>query len=411
VTHLDEGTLRRLLDQPGDTTSAERHHLTGCAACSARQQSLEAVAREAAGALNQDTAHRLDVASARAVVGARRLAGQTALRDAGSRRRRSTRGPVPPLFAGAAAAAAVALALAFTPLRGVAAGFLAIFEPQHLVAIPVSHADLEELHALPDLSSYGTVQYHERPVRRAAGSATEAAAVAGVQIWVPAAIPSNFGAPHYRVMGQASAAFTFSAAKARTAAQSHGRTPPPMPPGIDGSTLLATLGPVVVAVYPELGAKPRPTRHHGFQAPSLVVAESAAPRVGSTGASAAEIERFLLAQPGVPPRLASEIAAIGDPSSTLPIPIPVDRAYASPVSVQGVRGLGVGDNTGLGAGVLWEQHGTIFAVAGMLPMRDVLTIANSLEGCPAAGARCTAGSRPLSFGASERRVPGYAPHP
>jgi hypothetical protein len=122
------------------------------------------------------------------------------------------------------------------------------------------------------------------------------------------------------------------------------------------------------------------TRHKGEEElPKLLVAQAPAPRVSSTGASAREIEAYLLAQPGVPAQLAAQIAAIGDPSTTLPIPIPIDKAYASPVTVQGARGLAMGDNTGLGSGVIWERGGMIYAVAGALPMQTVLTVANSMQ--------------------------------
>ena len=113
--------------------------------------------------------------------------------------------------------------------------------------------------------------------------------------------------------------------------------------------------------------------------PSLVVAEAAQPRITSTGASVKEIEDYLLAQPGVSPQLASEIRAIGDPSTTLPIPIPMERATAQTVQVQGVSGLAVGDNTGLGSGVIWEKDGVVYGVAGALPESQILTIANSLQ--------------------------------
>jgi len=48
------------------------------------------------------------------------------------------------------------------------------------------------------------------------------------------------------------------------------------------------------------------------------------------------------------PALAAEIRAIGDPDTTMPVLIPIDRAFGQPVRVQGVAGLGIGDNTGVG---------------------------------------------------------------
>jgi hypothetical protein len=109
------------------------------------------------------------------------------------------------------------------------------------------------------------------------------------------------------------------------------------------------------------------------------VAEAAQPRITSTGATAKEIEDYLLEQPGVSPQLAAEIKAIGDPTTALPIPVPVERATAQAVQVQGVSGLAVGDNTGLGSGVIWEKDGVVYGVAGALPESQILAIANSLQ--------------------------------
>ena len=111
----------------------------------------------------------------------------------------------------------------------------------------------------------------------------------------------------------------------------------------------------------------------------LFVGSAKAPTVGSDGASVTEIQSYLLAQPGISPALAAQIRAIGDPSSTLPIPIPVGQAAAKNVSVHGVSGLFVGDSTGLGSAVLWQQNGLVYVVGGTLTEAEVLAVANSLR--------------------------------
>ncbi len=59
--------------------------------------------------------------------------------------------------------------------------------------------------------------------------------------------------------------------------------------------------------------------------------------------------------------------------------MPVDRETAQSVTVQGVQGLGILDNTGLGSGIVWQRDGMIYAVAGAMPAADVLAVANSLH--------------------------------
>ena len=75
--------------------------------------------------------------------------------------------------------------------------------------------------------------------------------------------------------------------------------------------------------------------------------------------------------------MASEIRAIGDPTQTIPVPIPVDLASGSSVTINGARGLLIGDSTGLGSAVLWQHNGVVYAVAGTLTTNQVLGIARS----------------------------------
>ena len=79
------------------------------------------------------------------------------------------------------------------------------------------------------------------------------------------------------------------------------------------------------------------------------------------------------------PALAAQIRAIGDPATTLPIPIPVGQAAAKNVKVHGVTGLFIGDSTGLGSGVLWQQNGLVYVVGGTLTEAETLAVANSLK--------------------------------
>jgi hypothetical protein len=391
VLHPADGTLRRFHDEPQAFGDAVRQHVDACPACRDRLAGIGAAARAAETALGPDEATAIDPRAALAVVRARTL-GETS---------RPAARPAPPWadrryaapLGGLAAAAAVLLLVAFTPLGTVAQNFLAIFEPRQFVAIPVTRADLEQLRALPDLEAYGLMREGPRPAQAVVATPQAAAFLAGMPVrfprWLPASLPRVSG---YHVMARTTCIFTFSAAKALRAAASTGKPLPPMPPRLDGSSLTATIGPVVLATY---GAHfdPRSLRGHGartgrasrdvaermLSGPVLVVAQAPVPRVSSTGAGVREIESYLLKQPGVPPQLAAEIAAIGDPATTLPVPIPIERDIAERVVVQGVPGLGILDNTGMGSGVIWQRGGMIYAVAGTLPARDLLSVANSLR--------------------------------
>jgi hypothetical protein len=111
----------------------------------------------------------------------------------------------------------------------------------------------------------------------------------------------------------------------------------------------------------------------------LVVVQMPVPHIASTGVSVQRIISYMLSAPGVPPRVAAAFGALGDMSTTLPIPVPVDKAFTQPVFVDGVVGVGIGDNTGIGAAVIWQKNGMLYAVFATQTAHDVLTIANSLR--------------------------------
>jgi len=394
MRHLDEGTLRHLLDEPLAAPVRVREHLAACEQCRDRANAIAADARDVGRALSA-AGDRGDARAAFSQFNERAAAAQTKAVPLGDRvadlwlwRARPYAGYV----AAAVIAAAAVVALLFTPAGTLAQNFLTIFEPQQFVAIPVTGAEFEYL---PDLQNFGTIVDH-RPVdrtgmpigeREVSGPAA-AAALAGFPVktpaWVPESVPRT---AHYIVMPRGSGSFIFSAARARAYAASTRRAMPAMPPGLDGSTLTLQVGPMVAIGFGSLPAHResagRPMRHNEDESdmhlPPLVIVEAIAPRVTSTGATARDIESYILQMPGVSPQLAAEIRAIGDPSTTMPIPVPIDKAFAQNVAVDGVRGLGVGDNTGVGGIIIWQKGGIVYGVGGALPQRDLMEVAQSLR--------------------------------
>ncbi|HEY5348743.1 MAG TPA: hypothetical protein VIJ64_03395, partial [Candidatus Lustribacter sp.] len=143
---------------------------------------------------------------------------------------------------------------------------------------------------------------------------------------------------------------------------------PAMPAELNGTTITVALGPTIAQTWKDADGKD-----------GLVVVQSIAPVVRSSGASLRELESYLLSVPGVSPQLAAQIQAIGDPSSTLPVPFLANKQTAQRVTVDGSSGVAVGDNTGVGAGVVWEKNGKIYVVFGALAQDQVLNVADSLH--------------------------------
>lgn len=268
------------------------------------------------------------------------------------------------------AAAAVTLVVATTlGMTGLADSILQIFEAKQFAAVTVTSTDLQ---TLEQLSAFGTLTWSSQPAPHEVASLAAAASETGLPaptVTLPAGIA---GAARYGALARASATFRFDAATAAASAARLGRTAPPMPARIDGSTLVFTGGPAITVMYGE----PRASAAGGG---TLVVVVARTPTVASDGVTVKELQAYLLAQPGVSPALAAQLRAIGDPSATLPVPIPIGQAAAKAVSVHGTSGLFVGDSTGLGSGVLWQQNGLVYFVGGTLTEAQTLGVANSLR--------------------------------
>jgi hypothetical protein len=277
---------------------------------------------------------------------------------------------------GLAAAATVALVATALTVSGVAESIITIFEPKQVAAVPITTSDL---HGGPGLATYGTLTWSTPPKPFDVPDLATAARESGLTVLAPGTLPAGVGMARYGVMPQTTATFTFSAEKTQQAAAQKGRTPPPMPANIDGSKLFITGGPAVVTIW-EDGTRPAGSAQDPFAAlPKLMVAQGKGPVVRSDGVTVEQLQSYLLAQPGITPQLAAQIRAIKDPSSTLPIPVPVDYATSKKVTVQGTDGVFIGDSTGLGSAVIWQKGGIVYGVAGRLTEAECLAVANSLR--------------------------------
>jgi len=381
VRHLPEGTLRRLYDEPYAVEDAARSHYRSCQRCQHRFRAVAEDARHAQATMATTPlpvdAH-VALGRVRSRLGERERPRLIPLRGLGWRR---------PALAGAAAAilAAGLSVTAFTPLGS---DLIDIFQPTRESTVTIAQGDLTGLDAL---SAWGTVTWAARPELQQVDSAAQAAQVSGLPaIRVsPGTLPATVaGAPvSYAAMRQATGTVTFTS-KA--------------PAQLQGSTLQVRFGPAETVVYGDLGKVGATARGAGTEngaapqsgsdgdasqardalraaGPLLGIVVMDAPRASSTGVSVAQIKQALLAQPGLSPSVRQYIRSLDDPTGNLPIPIPAGQVNAHSVRVQGVTGTAIGDNTGLGSGVVWIEQGKVYAVAGTLTEDQILAIANGLR--------------------------------
>jgi ABC-2 type transport system ATP-binding protein len=126
------------------------------------------------------------------------------------------------------------------------------------------------------------------------------------------------------VVGELSATFTFSAARAARAAAESGETLPPPPPGLDGNAVRLDAGPGAAQVW---------TSSSG--APALIVARAAAPTAFSSGVPFEQVRDYLLSLPGLPDDVAAQLRTYTADGSVLPLPVPADQVTTSSTEVDG----------------------------------------------------------------------------
>jgi hypothetical protein len=370
VRHLSDGTLRRIVDEPLALTAADQAHFDECAECKPRFHVIANDARATTGLL-QVPAFEPQAPAALAVVRARIKREETARPPRWYERWLSRTSPRwRPMATPAIAVLLAAALLTGLGVSGIAQSLIRIFEPRQLQAVTVSPSDFAQTTALLD---YGQVKWlPEAPKLQQLTDAAAARTQSGLPVLMPASLPNGVSGPvSYGVVSHATGSLTFDAERLRASAATKSVNVSPMPSSINGSTLVVNAGPALVEVWGLSGNTSL------AQAPTLVIAQTRVPTVDSIGASAVDLENYLLSQPGVPPDIAAQLKAIKDPTSTLPLPIPKGLATTEPVQVDGVTGLLI--KAVIGAGVVWVKNGVIYAVGGQLTPDQVLAIATSLH--------------------------------
>jgi hypothetical protein len=376
MSHPPEGLLRRAVDEPAALADADRLHVAACERCAAELAAATADRDAAATALGtllgrsagEPDDVRADAAWPRLMS---RLHGADA-ESAGTatvvalppepRRTSRFRRPV------VAVAAAAVLAVGSTAAAA-ANDWLPIFQPREVAAVTLD-VDLLDVSGVPDLSAYGDVALPPGGIKPdVVPGAAEAEDRTGIEVPRVSDLPQGVtGEARYAVLDQTTVGFTFSAAKARAAAERAGRQLPPMPDGVDGTTLSFRVGPVVVGTW-----------GGGTDMPKLGVVRMAAPAASTDGVSLPTLRDYLLAQPGIPADLAAQLRELPDDGSVLPVPVPTDYATTEKTTVDGVEATSVTLKDGSGGGLIWIEGGRLNAVIGLLSADELRDVARGLD--------------------------------
>ena len=361
MSHPAEGVLRRLLDEPFGVAVSDRRHVHDCPRC---LDDLAAIRRDAdavGAALSVDGGADLDAAAAW-----RRLSAAVATGPAPRAAKPDRRGRVHGLLRRPAAAV-----LAFTVVlagAGTAAAndWLQIFETEKVAPVSITTGDLV---ALPDLSAYGTLTLTSEPNVHEVPDAAAAEAETGLDVPKVDDLPAGVsGGPVVQVGGQASATFTFSAAKAAQAAAEAGGALPALPPGLDGTSVRLDAGPGVLRKW-----------ESDSGAPALIVGRAVVPTAFSTGVPFEQVRNYLLALPGLPGEIAEQLRTFAADGSTLPLPVPADEVKTASADVDGAPATVVTTRDGTLAAVVWVEDGEVTVVAGSLDDSEALSVSRGLR--------------------------------
>ncbi|MGC1194454.1 MAG: hypothetical protein WA976_06640 [Candidatus Dormiibacterota bacterium] len=398
--HPADGQVRRIVDEPLLVPDRVKAHAQGCVRCSSRLLSFRNDVAAVRQLLPLQAALELDSQAALAAV----LRGVV---SAGPGPKATWTDRLPrrlthPGRPAAVVAGIAVLALATgtgTALAGVQ--WTQIFAPTKVASLPVTRS---ELLALPHLAEFGQLTQAEKLKLTPEPNLAAAEAAAGVTISVPDSLPQGVtGSPSFFLVPRWSSTFTFSAASAQAAALAAGVALPPLPAGFDGAELRESVGPGVVMVYGSGSgslplslsdlfgahhsghrkacaagsacAQPTSRPASSLPLPTLALMAVQPPVLDSTGITVSQLEKYLLSLPFLPTSLATAIHQLGNPITSLPIPVLTDLGQSQPTTVKGNQAVLFDAESPLLSAVVWEEQGTIRVVGGLLDSGTVLRLA------------------------------------
>jgi hypothetical protein len=361
MSHVSSPVLRRLHDEPLAVPDSARAHVAACARCQSQRAVIAQDAQLAARLLAApDLTIDPDLAWTEMQARLRQpgRAGRTPVRAARPRRLAQVS-----VGTGTLVTAGVVLAGA-----GAAAALSTVYTPTHVAPVTVSQGDLRAISSITQIGvgqvgdglppagsrqlAFGTLSWTSAGPPAAVASIAQARAQTHLPLTLPATLPSGVGLVN-KIMVQPKLTVTF-------------RFSPNAGGAVGGSTLVVTGGPGVVVQYGGSAANSPPT---------LVIAAVQRPVATSTGATASQLEAFLLSRPGLPPALAQEIRSLG--TSALPVPVP-PGVTSRHVTVGGSPAVLL-TGSGVAAGLAWESsNGVVHGAAGLLNQTDILHVARQL---------------------------------
>jgi hypothetical protein len=278
-----------------------------------------------------------------------------------------------PLTIGAAALVCVAILLSFAPVRQAAADFLGVFRVRKFAVIPIDPSktqQLEELAKLADQGQFGKPTVTREPgAGRQVADAAEAAAMAGFAVRAPASLPAGVQGPEVRVTDGPAIHYEMDRAAMQALLDAAGIQDVTLP-DVDNVAINVDVPKMVSMKYTAGGG-------------TLTLVQLPSPQVDMpAGLDPVTLGEAAFKWLGMPDEDARRLAQTIDWTSTVLIPLPTDVAQAREVTVDGVTGLLLEDNSRARGDslLMWQRGDMVYGVDGKNANSDLLLqLADSLQ--------------------------------
>jgi hypothetical protein len=383
--HLTDGQLRASLD--GELDAPALGHLAVCAACQARQSTLQTQV--------EGVAHRLAFLVPSGQEGA--PSAQSSIRHFQARKlSQKETSMLKKIFASTTVRYAAVTALLLTLIisipatRALADQVLNLFRVQQVTVVPVDFTGLQDLTGngaigkqVSELVS-SSITMTEKPGEPVTASD---AADAGQKAGFTVRLPKNATASRLTVLNKAAFKFTIDRTKAQALIDEAGRTDLVLPKDIDGSVISVIVPASAQADYgtcpdpsgAESGSSGSPGRKY---ADCVILSEIPSPTVNApANVNVAQLAQIGLEFTGMTPDQAAAFTQTVDWTSTLVVPIPKNAATYAQVSVDGVTGSLIqrpSDDAPQFV-LLWVKDGIVYSIGGLgANSQQAIDMANSL---------------------------------
>ncbi len=363
--HVSSPVLRRLADDPLAVPDRARRHVGGCSRCQAQRREVASDAARASSLVSAP--HDIGDVDLEWIMLTERLRQRDLPASPATGRHWHMPRPAARISLGAGTAAAATVIAAGA---GAAAALTTVFAPTHVAPVKLSQGELRAISTITGISPgqlagglqpsgsvalrFGELSWTTTGQPRKVSSVAQARAQTHLAYSMPGTLPAGVGSPaSIEVLPQVTATISFG---------------PSAGGAVAGSTLEITAGPGIIVEYSNGGSG-------GNDLTTLALVAMRRPLATSTGATASQLEKFLLSQPGVPAGVSEQLQLLGNPGTVLPVPVP-PGADEQQLTIGGVPAVLVSDRSGAVSGVVWESRdGIVHGVGGLLDSRDILSVA------------------------------------